>query len=188
MVLAPAIAVSLIAAAPATPDRVESEPRCGSYCLYVALRSLDLPVSSFEELEDKLGPPTPAGYSLGQLQDVAQQFGAQTLGVQTSFENLRVREERFACIAHLEAPGHFVNFADVTDAGLVTVIDPPRSYSAPADTLRTRWKGAALLLSPNPLTPEEDLRRPWPVAVLYAIAGVGLLAVIGLVALRKRSS
>jgi len=187
MVFAPLLALSLIAAdEPAS--RVESEPRCGSYCLYVALRSLDLPVSSFEEVEDKLGPPTPAGYSLGQLQEVAQHFGAQTLGVQTSFGNLRLRDERFACIAHLDNPSHFVNLADVSEAGMVTVIDPPKSSAIPADTLRLRWKGAALLLSPVPLTPEEDLRKPWSVAVLWMIAGVGLVAALGLVLIRRRSS
>jgi hypothetical protein len=109
------------------------------------------------------------------------------LGVQTSFDNLRLRHERFACIAHLDDPSHFVNVADVSKAGLVRLIDPPRSYEIPADTLGIRWKGTALLLSPDPLTPEEELDARWRPAILWSVAAIALLAAVGFEVTRRRS-
>lgn len=133
-----------------TPDL-----RCGSYCLYVSLKAIDFPVASYQEVEDRLGQPSRLGYSLGQLAEVAESYGAYTLGVETQPENLRERDQRFACIAHLE-PAHFVNIAKI-DKGLVYVIDPPRDYEIPIDTFRGRWSGKALLISPSPLVPEEEI-------------------------------
>jgi len=162
--------------------------RCGSHCLYVALRALDVPIGSFAELEVKCGPPTTDGYSLGKLDEVAKSYGLHTLGVRTSFENLKLREGRFACIAHLEDPPHFVNFADADDAGSVCVIDPPRTYTAPADTLQMRWKGNALLLSTKPLAPEENLRAPWSWREWLVAGGLPLLVIFGVLTWRRMRS
>src|SRR5260370_38863256 len=130
--------------APAGPDL-----KGGSQCLYVALKALDIPVGSFAELESRLGQPSAAGYSMGQLNDIACAYGAETLGVETNFENLRRRPGRFACIALVDK-NHFVNLANV-DGKRAHVIDPPRDYSIPLDGLGTRWNGKALLISPDPL-------------------------------------
>lgn len=134
--------------------------RCGSYCLYVSLKALDLPVGSYEELEEKLGEPSLAGHNLGQLAEAAENYGGHTLGVKTSFANLRRRPGRFACIAHLNG-NHFVNIARVTE-NEAYIVDPPRDYWAPLDTLHTQWDGTALLLSAEPLLAEEDLPADFP--------------------------
>ena len=151
-----------------TPDL-----RCGSYCLYISLKALDLPVKTFEDLEQKLGQPSAAGYSFGELEEVARSYGVQTLGVETNFDNLRRRPGRFACIARIGG-NHFVNIVAV-DEKRAQIIDPPKQYQLPLETLRTLWKGKALLLSNEPLLSEEDLPRPFPlksvVIVIFILAG-----------------
>lgn len=163
----------VVLAAVAVPVE-EPDLRCGSYCLYVSLRALDLPVKSYESLEGKLGQPSSAGYSLGQLDEVARSYGAHTLGVQTSFDNLVRRSGRFACIAHLKG-GHFVNIGEVHDREAY-MVDPPNAHVVPLDTLRARWDGAALLISNEPLLREEDL--PWRFPWQRLLLGAGLLAAV----------
>jgi ABC-type bacteriocin/lantibiotic exporter with double-glycine peptidase domain len=164
----------LFAADPAVTE-VAADPRCGSKCLYLALRLLDRPVE-FPELERVLGEPSGAGYTLAQLEAAARTFGAETLGVQTSWEHLARRPERFACLAHVDG-GHFVLFHELKGGG-VSVVDPPRILDLPQATLKTRWTGTALLLANHPLTPEESLARSnWSIigmgALLAAIVGLG---------------
>ena len=176
-------AFSADAALPSTAV-VSKEPRCGSNCLYVAMRMLNGKVDKLSQLESSLGEPSPSGYTLSQLSDTARQFGLETLGVETTFDNLCRRSERFACIAHIDG-GHFVIFQDVS-GGKVSVIDPPRMYDVPLDTMRTRWKGTALLLANRPLTREENLKSPlrWPVIVLCSV----LVIAVGWWFRRKRGS
>jgi ABC-type bacteriocin/lantibiotic exporter with double-glycine peptidase domain len=114
----------VLTAADRTAAPPDENAHCGGHCLYVALRALDVEIGTYDELEGRLGPPGLEGYSLGKLEEVARSYGVQTLGVLTSFENLRRRKGRFACIAHLENPPHFVNLADVEERGSVFVIDP----------------------------------------------------------------
>ena len=162
----------------------KSDERCGSYCLYVGLKALDVPVGSLSELEDKLGSPVPGGYSLGQLAEAAESYGLQTLGVQTSTENLRLRERPFICIAHVDDQ-HFVLLADMDDRH-AWVLDPPAQYTLPLDTLRTRWDGNALLIARNPLLREEDLPRPFPWAPVLIFAGAALILALGWLFVRRR--
>jgi len=147
----------LQASAPERPHDL----RCGGYCLYVALKGLDLPAGSFEELEKLLGQPSSEGYSLGQLQEAAQRMGAQTLAVSTSLENLARRGGRFACIVPI-AGSHFVLLADAAEDD-VLVLDPPKPSAnrIPRDTFESRWNHMALLISADPLVREEDLPRVW---------------------------
>lgn len=151
--------------------------RCGSYTLYVSLRALDLPVSSFEELERKLGQPSQLGYSMGELAEAGRSYGAHALGVETTAENLQQRPGRFACIALIDE-AHFVVVADIDD-GQVSVIDPPRSANIPLETFRTQWDGRALLISRDPLLPEEELPRPIRWSILWLALGVIGVALTG---------
>ena len=162
-----------------------SDLRCGSFCLYVSLKALDFSVASFEEVEQRLGPPGGVGYSLGQLDEVAKDYGAYTLGVQTSPENLRRRPGRFACIARLDE-AHFVNIAEIEDREAYVVDPPRRDFRLPLDTLRARWDGTALLISPDPLVPEEDLPRDFPLLLVLVLVGGGMLAVVGFTWMRHR--
>jgi len=174
--------------ASAQEDR-PSDVRCGSYCLFVALRALDLGPAEFEELEASIGPPPTDGYSMLELQQESEKHGASTLAVQTTFENLRKRatQERFHCIAYLDTNKHFVLLQDYdTEDSSVAVIDPPRSYTMPAGTLETLWSGDALLLSDSELTPEEDLPSGFGVIVGVALAVTGAGLVVGLVTVARR--
>lgn len=147
---------------------------CGAYCLYVGLKAIDMPVESFERLQEDLGPPPAGGYSLGQLDEVARQYGAETLGVSTSIENLRLCNERFACIAHLNQD-HFVLVSKIDTDGVI-VVDPPAKRMVPFVTWDRQWDGVALLLSPSALQPEEDLKAPWNWYWIGGGAGVIILA------------
>jgi ABC-type bacteriocin/lantibiotic exporter with double-glycine peptidase domain len=153
----------------------ESDGLSGPYCLYVALGSLDIPVGTFTEFQEKLGEPASSGYSLGELAHFAQQQSVNTLGVQTNIGNLRRRPGRFACIAYL-AHGHFVLISDVS-GNTVKLIDPPKVSNVAPDILTTQWDGTALLLSAEPLLAEEDLPREiawtwWLAAALALSAGI----------------
>lgn len=165
------LAAASVAAAQPAGSKVDL--RCGSYCLYVGLKALDLPVGSYEDLEERLGQPSPAGYSLGQLDEAARAYGAKTLGVKTGLENLRRRPGRFVCIAHLDK-NHFVNVAAL-DESHAFLVDPPGSSTVPAATLRAVWDGTALLISSEPLLAEEDLPWEFPVRTMV-ISLLGILA------------
>ena len=163
----------------ADPPRAARQPLCGLYCLHVGARSVGLrPVLS--ELAAALGPPGADGYSLAQLAAAAEGQGLHALAVGTTADRLARRPGRFACIAHLDG-NHFVLLNGV-DGPMVGVVDPPRRYAAPARTLASRWDGRALLISPDPLLPEEALPEPWgwraaclAAAVLTTAAAAGIL-------------
>jgi ABC-type bacteriocin/lantibiotic exporter with double-glycine peptidase domain len=170
-----AVLVRAAAPLPQTVGTAESDGLCGPYCLYVALGSLEIPVGSFAELQEKLGEPASSGYSLGELAHFAEQQSVNTLGVQTNVGNLRRRPGRFACIAHL-SHGHFVLISDVS-GNTVKLIDPPNVSNVAPDILATQWDGTALLLSAEPLLAEEDLPTEitwtwWAAAALALVAGL----------------
>jgi ABC-type bacteriocin/lantibiotic exporter with double-glycine peptidase domain len=150
----------------------EGDPLCGARCIYVALKGLDFDVGEFTAFKARIGAPTPAGYSLSDLAGVAQSYGARTLAVETTLENLALRRERLACIAHVDA-SHFVLVYDV-QPNLVHIMDPPRAAQISPRALLQRWNGRALLVSKSELGAEEDLAR-WPQATL--LGGVAILIV-----------
>jgi ABC-type bacteriocin/lantibiotic exporter with double-glycine peptidase domain len=142
--------------------------RCGSYCLFLCIRSLSQPTLAFAELERQLGQPTSNGYSLGQLAEAAERNNLHTLAVVTNAERLLARPRPFACIARIDKT-HFITLADVRDGNAV-VFDPPRTYVLPVETLRARWDGTALLISPKPLLPEEEIVSQSRVGALAVVA------------------
>lgn len=159
--------------------------RCGSYCLYVGLRALGLARISFADLEAALGQPTANGYSMGQLREVAEREGFYALGVMTSPERLSLREPPFICIARIDG-SHFVLITDIRD-GEVSIIDPPRKYELPIYTLRARWDGTALIVSPNEVVSEERLSpgSAWT-TVLFGVSVLLFLIGTGTCACRRR--
>ncbi len=132
------------------------DPLCGAYCLHVALAAMDLAPGDFNALEKRLGPPRPSGYSLVQLSELARELGAQTTAVQTTLDNLRLRKEAFACIILMKG-GHFALLFDVNDEK-VSIVDPPRAYTLPIQTVSELWSGTALLIGRERFAPEESLR------------------------------
>lgn len=165
-------------------QRPAYDMRCGSYCLYVALKAFEYPVESFDNLESKLGQPSAAGYSLGQLQQAAQSFGARTLAVETSIENLKRRPGRFACLTLIDQ-AHFVLLADLKD-DKAWIVDPPNAHWIPLDTFRSRWSRKALLISNRPLVAEEDLPGPFPWKLAIACVCLVVL-IVTTVAVRRKA-
>ncbi len=105
--------------------------------------------------------------------------------MRTNLENLRARDETFACIALME-PQHFVVLYDVQD-GEAHIVDPPRSYALPIDTFQQSWTGNALLIGPSPFATEELITRwrsrvAWAWRAGVAAAVIVLLAVLGRIA------
>jgi len=169
---------------------------CGLYCLAFGLGVLGSP-ATLDDVQKRLGtvPPTAPGYSLGQMADVAQSYGFQTLLVETSVENLRRRPKPFAVIAHVDADMHFLCVIDVDPSGHATIFDPLTLSSGRDSVSRVdgplltgRWDGVALLISRAPLLAEEDL--PWTTGMwlrggLAVVApAIGLAFIVGFVYLR----
>ena len=159
----------------------QSDLRCGTYCLFAALRALDFPVRSIAELEAKLGQPSSQGYSMHQLAEAARASGAYALGVDTTLANLARRSGPFACIAALEER-HYVCIYDAS-ASDVLIVDPPDQRSMSRSAFETLWGGKALLLSNRPLAvlPARRLSG-WVIPVALA----SVLAVTVAIFLRKR--
>jgi len=152
--------------------------RCGAYCLYTALKALDLPVPEYDDLEAKLGQPSQLGYSLDQLDSAARQYHAHTLPVETSLDNLEARNGRFACIALLERSKHFVCVYDIDDSN-VYIIDPPGHDKMSRSAFAALWQGKALLLSDkamSPLSTTDYARVAILCLSLAACAALALLA------------
>ncbi len=168
------------AVADAPPSKNSPDLRCGAYCLYVALKSLDAPVGRFDELQQALGSPTALGYSMDQLAEAAKSRGVFSLGVQTGLDQIESRAGRFACIALLEKAGHFVCIYDLDDKS-VFLADPPTLREVDRQTFAKSWSGKALLISRQELFPiaTRPSRIWW---VLGAV--VALMVLVGIVALR----
>ena len=171
-------------AAGADDNTAFGEPECGFYCVGVALHSFGFEDADAASLRGKLGEPGTRGYSLADLDRVAGEFGARTLTVVTTLDGLKARSaagERFAAVARVDG-NRFVLVSGFTRDGRVHVIDPPGSYDQPPETFAARWDGNALLVSRDPLTPEEELPGPFPwlTAGLCAAGAAGLCAVLGL--------
>jgi len=133
----------------------QPDMRCGSYSMYIALRSMDLIHEPFTEFEKRIGPPSLNGYSFGQLEEIGKHSSAHCVGVRTSLQNLQNRTGRFACLALIDK-AHIVNLVSIDELE-VFIIDAPRSYRVPIDTFTGQWDGTALLVSPSALAVEEEL-------------------------------
>jgi hypothetical protein len=168
--MSPLLVVVLCMAVPQTAEKKIGgvNLKCGAYCLYVGLRSLDVPVGTYEELEKTLGPPGNHGYSMEDLAGTARKLGAYADGVETSLDRLSYRKGRFACIALVER-GHFVILYDYDrDKGVVHIIDPPEKREIQADAFRDIWTKKALLVSDKPLEAEESIRPPLNLGLIAA--------------------
>lgn len=180
----PSLFLAIAAASQAIGPGAQAVPdvRCGSYCLYIALKAagLDPRLSSFADLEKSLGPPGSGGYPLAALADEAAQRGGHPLAVETSVDSLRLRKEwgeKFACIALLEQ-GHFVLLYDVDDQ-YAYIVDYPKDFRVPIGTLEGAWTGKCLLIGATPLRSEELVVQPWYTRVRPLLAcGVGVLLLV----------
>ncbi len=83
-------------------DQPRSESKCGGYCLYVALRALELVDEPYSKLEKGLPAPPPDGYSISDLETFAVGKGAKTLAIDADVETLGRLKGRRVCIALLE--------------------------------------------------------------------------------------
>ena len=155
---------------------------CGGYCLYIALEALGAAPRSYEDLQARLKPPPPSGYSLDQLDEAARALGAKTLVVETTVDDLLGRSEPFACIT-LITKNHYVLLYDI-DGKYAYFIDYPSKSKVPLDTFRAVWERKALLVGPEKFEGEESVfarlrRRRLARDVALGVAGA---AVVGFAA------
>lgn len=157
-------------------DAGQVDMRCGEYCLAAALGALEIATPSNEEIEKRLGQPTQLGYSMEQLSRVAKSYGAHTLGVVTSLDELQRRSERFVCIALIENRSHYVCIFDV-DKHNVYIVDPPVHRLAARDAFSKLWGGKALLISAGEINPQPpNYGSAWILIVAIGVVLVALLA------------
>lgn len=170
------------------PHHTLQDVHGGVYCLYTCLLALDFALPEYPDFEKSLGPVPEGGFSLAALAAAAERYGAHTLQVSTSIANLRKRDQRLACIA-VYYNNHFVNVMGVDERN-VRIIDPSSRYPSvepmPHDSWRALWDGTGLLISKEPLVPEEDLPRdvPWTKIAMY----VGLVLAVLLILLFARGA
>lgn len=156
---------------------IPGDLRCGSYCLYLGMKSLNVPIENHAMLEKELGQPSPLGYSMEQLAESARNHGLNAEGFVTSVENLARRPGRFACIALLDR-GHFVNIYDI-EGGKLFLIDPPSKQVVATDAFKAMWSGKVLLISDQPLL-SDDALIPWYQRRAIFVGFTACLILIGL--------
>lgn len=144
--------------------------RCGAYCLYVCLKSLDYDVQSFDELEERLGPPSRMGYSIHQLAEVAKSYGAHAEGVRTTLRELKRRRQKFTCIALIQSEHYVCIYA--IDGKDVEIIDPPKAAASNDEVLAAIWDGTALLIAREPLEIRGTSSLYWQLTVLTGIGAI----------------
>jgi ABC-type bacteriocin/lantibiotic exporter with double-glycine peptidase domain len=153
----------------------------GLHCLFVALEALDASPGSLVQLERDLGSRPRTGYSLSQLQAVAQSRGLHAMMVATTVAQLRSRRDAFVCITQLNNQ-RMVFVSDVRpDRSEITVLDPPRRTTLSSAAFATQWSGQSLLLSRTPLADEvvaSPSSRGWATLCggLMGVVLVSLLA------------
>ena len=171
---------------PPQNDEGPREPpdlRCGAYCTYSVIKALGVTVPTFEEFEKRLGQPSMHGYSLQQLGDIADHFGASARSIESDPESIYKVPRPFGCVALLKS-GHFVGLYDVNSDD-VFLIDPPESYQMRKGLFEELWTGNALLIFPGEapdLTPYSPF--PW-VRVAGTLGMVGMVFVAAFVLFRK---
>ena len=187
--------LAAVALAAAVPAAVAAEVagdgrRCGEYCLRVALPALGFAPGEVAAAVQSLGVAPPVGHAAADLTAAAAAAGGRAAAVSTTLAALRARQdlgEPLACVLHLDGD-HYALLNGFADDGSALIVDPPRSYSLPPESLAKRWDGTAVLVSRDALTPEADLPRPfpWATAALAAAGGLGLLAAGGVWLARRQ--
>jgi hypothetical protein len=161
--------------------------KCGSFCLFVALRSLDLIAEPYSRFEKHLPPPPVDGYSFGDLEQIAHQFGAHTLALEADLETLSRLDGRRACIAYLNQ--HFVIVSNIDKSrDTVSIIDPPARYNRTLQQFRRTYSQRALVIAPQPIAPPSS-GSAWRTAlgiICTAAAVIGLLSMARSLAGRRR--
>ncbi|MGC8640321.1 MAG: cysteine peptidase family C39 domain-containing protein [Isosphaeraceae bacterium] len=144
------MALLLSATVTAAPgDEPNTESNCGGYCLYVALRALDLVPGPYSVFEKGLPKPGPGGYSFLELEQLAERFGAKTVAIEADVDGLNRLKGRRVCIALMG--NHYVIVNGVDDHGDVQVIDPPYRSKQPLKQFRLQYSKRALILSLKPI-------------------------------------
>ena len=171
--------LSLLSIGFTEPETPNDTFRSGSYCLTVALKSLDVK-TSIETVEKNLGEVSPSGYSLNQLMKTAESYQLFTTIAKSTLGDLRWRKkhfkERFVCLT-LIRDDHYVLLTDIKSS-TVSVCDPPNIKLLDIPVFDRIWTRDVLLISRNPLASEVEVknsRNRWRFA---QYAGYGLFLVL----------
>lgn len=132
---------------------------CGSECLYLALRVMkpEETPRSFKQFQQLLGKSPKGGYSLTELDALAQKNGLFTAFLNGGSDQLKaLPANRLAIlhIAHDGDPGHFVLCTKLTQQ-VASLFDPLGDLkNVSRARLGKLWTGKGLVLSDSPI----DLR------------------------------
>jgi ABC-type bacteriocin/lantibiotic exporter with double-glycine peptidase domain len=187
------IALTLVALSSTSDLTGRSSTDCGANCLFAAMYSIDQSKTPrLSVVIEKLSPGL-QGNNLDQLRQLAEEQQFPCLAVRTDLETLESRERPFACIAHMKR-GHYVIIQDL-DKAMITVVDPPRSYSVARDAFAADWSGNCLLIAATALESEggvtrrtairRTLRRGTFVVAFIAALTVGTMVVRRMYASRR---
>ncbi len=138
-------------------DSVVDEPSqslCGAECLYVAIGALNpsaLP-RTFLEFSKSLPPSTVRGYSMADLQDIAESYGLYTELLRLRPEELGYYSAQGVVILRFvkKDQGHFVLCDSVDSTGYRIFDQGRRSYLSPHQ-IEARWSGETIVLSIEPI-------------------------------------
>ena len=153
----------ILLAVPAAAQEPGAGRRCGEYCVRVALTGLGFDAAAVEAAAERLGVAPSGGHAAADLLAAVEAAGGHAAAVRTDLQTLQARRaagDRFACVAHVDG-NHYLLISSIGDRGGVEVIDPPRFYTIPPETLDERWDGTAVLISAVPLTPSAELQGSW---------------------------
>lgn len=156
----------------AEKPRNSIDVNCGSYCLYISLKSINSYNESYSELSTSLGMPGIEGYSMLQLKRQAETVGVNALAVDTNINNLIKRFDFEDDIAiALMKNDHFVVLYKIAN-DTAFVVDAPNSYRVPLSTFDQQWTGKVLLISKGVILPEEKIESTARIAYYSKITAV----------------
>jgi hypothetical protein len=171
--------------------RIDLQRDCGAKALAAALIILGN-VPNYSEVEHELSVRE-KGTSLSRIEECANRNGLYTLAV--SMPPRRLRRLKHLAILHVkshpeaESPDHFVLYIGNDYRGRLRILESTDKIAfAAQERLERVWAGTALILSPNPLSPNNIFQQSYqPSVVSFCLFGGSMicLSVLALLTLRR---
>ncbi len=156
---------------------------CGPRCLYLAARTCGKRVS-LRDMVSLAGTTMERGTSVGNMVSAARDLGLGAAVAKTDLAGLASHEG--ACILIADDERHFLFLAGIdADAGVLSLIDGLRLRTLPLESLRRRWNGWAILISPDAPSRSQHEHAQIPIHE-YSVALGAFSAMLGLALVMRR--